>query len=197
MSTVMPILETSRLRIRPFTLDDLADAHRLLDVELAAAETGGGGALPLAEREDWLRWSVLNYRQLASLYQMPLGDRAVELKETGRLIGAAGYSASPGPYDALPAEPGGPPGPEHSSFTIEIGLYYAISPAYQRQGYAAEAASALIRYAFDSLNLRRVVALTSYDNLASIGVMHKLGLRIERNPYPDPPWFQVVGIAER
>jgi hypothetical protein len=26
--------------------------------------------------------------------------------------------------------------------------------------------------------------------------MRRLGMRIDRNPYPDPPWFQVVGILE-
>jgi hypothetical protein len=30
----MPILETARLLIRPFVMEDLADAHRLFDVEL-------------------------------------------------------------------------------------------------------------------------------------------------------------------
>ena len=39
-------------------------------------------------------------------------------------------------------------------------------------------------------------ATTTYDNAASIGVMRKLGMRIERNPFPDPPWLQIVGICE-
>jgi hypothetical protein len=26
--------------------------------------------------------------------------------------------------------------------------------------------------------------------------MRKLRMRIESNPYPDPPWFQVAGILE-
>jgi [ribosomal protein S5]-alanine N-acetyltransferase len=38
------------------------------------------------------------------------------------------------------------------------------------------------------------VATTSSDNAPSIGVMRKVGRHIERNPYPDPPWFQVVGV---
>jgi len=27
-------------------------------------------------------------------------------------------------------------------------------------------------------------------------VTRKLGMRVEHNPYPDPAWFQVVGILE-
>ena len=44
--------------------------------------------------------------------------------------------------------------------------------------------------------MNRIVATTSYDNLASIAVMRKLSMRIERNPLPDPPWLQVVGMLE-
>jgi hypothetical protein len=43
---------------------------------------------------------------------------------------------------------------------------------------------------------RQIVAMTRYDNPASIGVMRKLGMRIEHNLLPDPPWLQVVGIIE-
>jgi RimJ/RimL family protein N-acetyltransferase len=75
-------------------------------------------------------------------------------------------------------------------------VFYAISPRYQGQGFATEAARALADYAFEQLHLKRVVATTDYDNLASIGVMKKLGMRIEQNPYPEPPWMQVVGVIE-
>jgi hypothetical protein len=44
--------------------------------------------------------------------------------------------------------------------------------------------------------LKRVIATTMYDNAASMGVMRKLGIHIERNPYPDPPWLQVVGVLD-
>jgi RimJ/RimL family protein N-acetyltransferase len=80
--------------------------------------------------------------------------------------------------------------------STEFGLYYAISPIFQQQGYATETVRALVDYAFQHLNLKRIVATTTYENAASIGVMRKLGMRIEKNPYPDPPWLQVVGILE-
>ena len=75
-------------------------------------------------------------------------------------------------------------------------MFYAISPAHQRRGYASEAARALVDYAFQRLNLKRVVATTNYDNAASIGVMRKLGMWVEKNPRPEPPWLQVVGVLE-
>ena len=54
----------------------------------------------------------------------------------------------------------------------------------------------MVEYAFQSLGLRRVVATTTYDNQASMGVMRKLGMHVERNPFPNPPWMQVVGLIE-
>ena len=36
----------------------------------------------------------------------------------------------------------------------------------------------------------------TFDKAASMGVMRKLGMRIEKNPLSKPAWFQVVGILE-
>lgn len=196
--TGMPPLETRRLIVRPFLRSDLEAVHQLLDVDLAEASTSvvGSSALDRAARKEWLEWTVLNYGQLDWLHQPPYGDRAVVLKETGRLIGSAGYVPLLDVYSLLPyfaslvAEPAG------RFASTEFGLYYAIDPAYQRQGYASEAARALVDYAFHSLRLGRVIATTSYDNLGSMAVMRRLGMRIERNPSPDPPWLQVVGVLE-
>ena len=75
-------------------------------------------------------------------------------------------------------------------------MFYAIAPAHQHKGFASEAAQALVDYAFKTLNLKRIVATTSYDNSGSMGVMRKLGMHIERNPLPEPSWMQIVGILE-
>jgi RimJ/RimL family protein N-acetyltransferase len=81
-------------------------------------------------------------------------------------------------------------------YSAEVGLFYAVSPAHRRKGYAAEAALALVDYGFETLQLRRIVATTEYENAASIGVMRKLGMSIARNPQSSPPWLQVVGILQ-
>jgi RimJ/RimL family protein N-acetyltransferase len=194
--TRMPQLETARLVIRPFVIEDMDAIRRILDIELSDADFGSEGAQSLDERREWLQWTVLNYDQLAKLYQPPYGDRAMVLKQTGELIGAIGYVQCLGPFDQLPSRAATLGSAKQSGFTPEFGLYYAISPAHQRQGYTSEAAAAMVEYAFREIGLQRVIATTSYDNAASMGVMRKLGMRIERNPFPDPPWFQVVGMLE-
>lgn len=193
----MPVLETGRLSIRPFTMDDLDVIHRILDVELEFS-SGPPTRHELHElynaRREWLQWTVLNYVALARLYQPPYGDRAITLRGSGELIGSVGYVPSFGPFGQLPgfASAGEPA----RLFVPELGLFYAVSPPHQGRGYAGEAAKALVDYAFGELHAQRVVATTEYDNAGSIGVMRRLGMRIERNPLREPGWFQVVGLLE-
>jgi len=194
--TRMPPLETARLVIRPFVMADLHALHQLLDVELSDADFGTEGAQSLDERREWLEWATLNYDQLAKMYQPPYGDRAIVLKQTGQLIGAIGYVPCMMPFGQLPAFATGLGETTRRRSTCELGLYYAMSPPQQRQGYTSEAAAAMVEYAFQNLGLRRVVATTTYDNAGSMGVMRKLGMQIERNPFADPPWMQVVGFVE-
>jgi len=192
--TSMPTLETPRLQVRPFTLDDLATIYQILDVELGEADVSATEATTLRERERWLQWTILGYEQFAQLHQPPYGDRAVSLKAAGQVIGAVGYAPCLDAFEQLPHFSASPrPGRLASP---EFGLYYAIAPAFQGQGYATEAARALVVYAFNQLRIKRVVATTSYDNTASMAVMRKLGMRVEKNPFPDPPWLQVVGLLE-
>jgi RimJ/RimL family protein N-acetyltransferase len=191
---LMPALETERLLIRPLALDDLEAIYQILDVDLAEAALGTEGAQTRTDRAQWLQWTIMSYEQLAMLHQPPYGERAVVLKQTGTLIGACGYAPCLDAFGQLPgfAAPEGAAGMRLNS--TRMGLFWALAPAYQHQGYATEAARTLIDYAFSRLNLHHIVATTTYDNAASMAVMRRVGMRIERNPYPDPPWLQVVGI---
>jgi RimJ/RimL family protein N-acetyltransferase len=61
--------------------------------------------------------------------------------------------------------------------THEIG--WVVSPLHQRQGYATEAAGALLDHAFRTLGLHRVIATCEADNAASVRVMERLSMRRE------------------
>ncbi len=190
----MLTFETSRLVIRPFSLDDLDVIHRILDIELADGDAGAIGATTRQRRAVWLRWTILGYEQFASLHQPPYGERAVVLKRSALVIGACGYVPCLDRFEQISGLSTVAPKAPVAFTTTELGLYYAISSAYQRQGYATEAAQAMIDYAFDELYLKRIIATATYDNAPSIGVMRKLGMRVEKNPFPDPPWLQIVGV---
>jgi RimJ/RimL family protein N-acetyltransferase len=192
----MPPLETERLIVRPFVMDDLEDAYRLFDIELNADDLRVDKLGSKGERAEWLQWSVLNYRQLAKLHQPPYGDRAILLKSSGTLIGSCGYVPCLNAFEQMPNFTYHDASGSSGHNTTEFGLFYAISPSHQRRGYATEAAGALVDYAFNQLNIKRIIATTDYDNFGSIGVMRKLGMRVEQNPLREPPWLQVVGVLE-
>ncbi len=188
---VLPPLETARLTIRPFSANDLDAAHRLF-VSVGWANPNDSLKEQLDLRKDYLEWSALNHLMLARLMQPPYGDRAVVWKENGRLVGIVGVVPAWGPFEQLPCFGGVANGLN----SAEIGLMWATDPAYQGQGVATEAAQALVRFLFQELRVRRLVALTGHDNLASQAVMRKLGMTLAQNPSPNPPWFQVVGVLE-
>jgi RimJ/RimL family protein N-acetyltransferase len=83
---------------------------------------------------------------------------SVEERDGGRLVGDVGFS------------PAGEPD------VIKVG--YTISPAFQGRGYATEAIRALIDYAFDTLDASLIRAYASAENLPSIRVAEKVGMRL-------------------
>lgn len=185
----LPLLSTDRLQIRPLTLEDLLPCHQLYidigwnDTELSEKEN-------LQKRKQWIEWSILNYQQLELLQQPPYGDRAIVLKESNTFVGLIGLVPLVAPFNQLSYY-----GKQKNAlFTAEVGLFWAINPSYQNQGYATEAAQVVVNYAFTRLRLKRILAGTQYDNSASIAVMQKLNMRIEENPFTDPEWFQITGI---
>jgi RimJ/RimL family protein N-acetyltransferase len=68
---------------------------------------------------------------------------------------------------------GGFKGPPDSKGVVETG--YSIIPRYHRQGFATEAITALVRWAFDHDRVTRVIAHTLPDLTPSIGVLRKIG----------------------
>jgi len=190
----MPTLKTERLIIRPCKMEDLEACHRLY-LDIGWADMTEGDSANRERRRKWLEWTVRNYEELARLQQPPYGERVVELKNANQFAGLVGLVPLLKPFAQL-AFFGGL-APDFAPFSAEVGLFWAITPTLQRRGIATEAASAMINYAFETLRLGRILAGTEYDNVASIGVMRRLGMRIERNPYSVPEWFQIHGVLER
>lgn len=161
----IPVLHTDRLTIRPFTMDDLAAAWAIGDRCFGDGSRATDAAAIEAYRP-MLQWQSLAPQALAQLDQPPYGDRAVVLKSSGAVIGQVGYVPCVDYFDVIPALALGEPNPTRAR--AEVGLFWAIDPAYQRHGYATEAARALIDYAFDPadawLGLRRLIATTEFDN---------------------------------
>jgi RimJ/RimL family protein N-acetyltransferase len=179
----MPTLETERLRVRPFVLDDLAAAHTLLDQQ---SEQGWA----VEQRREWLQWNVLSAKYLAELDQPPYGDRAFVLKTTGELVGAVGVVPYVDSFGRIAALAGAGDGVA----TAEVGLYWVTASSQRGQGFATEAAAAVCGYLFEHERLGRIIATTGAENLASQAVMRKLGMVVQSAASPRPPDTFVVGV---
>lgn len=144
-----PIAETARLLVRQV---DTADATAMFAVygDAGAMQwVGDGRTLTLAQCEDWVRATRRNYDERG------YGMFAIDRRDTGETIGFIGL-----------VHPGGHPTPE---------LKYALRRDAWKQGYATEAARALLRYAV-ALGLREVIATVAPDNAASMAVLLKSGM---------------------
>ena len=173
-------LQTERLRIRRFTQGDLescAAFHK--EVFHSTASRAAVAA--------WLQWTIDSYRELARLSQLPYADYALISRDDGRFIGAAGIVPTVIAWGALDGDN------DDQTLSPEVGLFWGVMPQHRRRGYAAEAGRALLEYLFGALQIRQVVATTESDNIASQGVMTKLGMTLLRNPLSEPRWMQVVG----
>lgn len=62
--------------------------------------------------------------------------------------------------------------------TYDIG--YGFLPSAYGQGFAIEAAKAVIEYAKQAMQLSQLVAITNNDNIRSISLLKKLGFEFER-----------------
>jgi len=89
---------------------------------------------------------------------------AVELLASGELAGFTGLSVPEFLPEVLPA--------------VEIG--WRLGRQFWGQGYASEAASAVLEFAMEDRGLERVISIARVGNEASENVMRKLGMELER-----------------
>jgi RimJ/RimL family protein N-acetyltransferase len=79
-------------------------------------------------------------------------------------------------------------------------LGWVLDPAHTGHGYATEAARELLRYCFEDLGLRRVVANCFLANETSWRLMHRLGMRrevhaVRESLHRSGQWLDSVGYA--
>jgi pimeloyl-ACP methyl ester carboxylesterase/RimJ/RimL family protein N-acetyltransferase len=149
----MDILETERLRLRTVTADDAAFYLELVNDPAFIEHIGDRGIRTL----DDARRSVLDgpaamqEERGHSLYVVELRDKRVPVGMCGLIKRAT---------------------------LDDIDIGYAFLPQYCGQGFAYEAARAVLDYAA-SIGINRVAAITSPNNVASNQLLRKLGLRFQ------------------
>jgi len=156
--TAVAALETARLRLAPW-----APEHLLAMIEGDERFEVEAG-LPLADglREFFVSDEVspvwlAHLRDAAGPDPWTLGFAIVHRKDN-RVIGSAAFKGAP-----------------DSDGVVEIA--YGIAPGYQRQGFATEAARALVSFALERVDVTSIRAHTKPDNGASGGVLAKSGFQ--------------------
>lgn len=151
----MIVLKTHRLTLSHLSGDDAPFILRLVNEPAFIRYIGDKGVRTLEDALEYLMQGPV-----ASYSAHGFGMYRVTLNDGGAPIGICGLIRRDGLDD------------------VDIG--FAFLPEYWGCGYASESAQAVMQCEPRSLGLRRVVAITDPDNVASIRVVEKLGLRFER-----------------
>lgn len=159
------VLETERLVLRRFQPEDAEDCFGFLS-DAEGAYWDCCKALTQMDEE---------YAQRMELFAQRESQYMIVLKETGRVIGTVNVFDD----DSRAVD------------TMEIG--YSIAPAYQRNGYAYEALSALLTLLQEELKLELVTAGTLPGNIPSINLLYKLGFRLEGVRHK-AIWHEGIGV---
>ena len=170
-------IETDRLVIQPWEPEDEpAFREMVADSEMMRYISSG---------EPWSEERIGEFftRQERHLSTRGICLGALVLRTTGRTIGISGLQ------------------PMRVGDDVEIGWW--VAKDLWGQGLGTEAGAGCLRYAWDVLGLRRVVAVAYPENRPSTRIMEKIGMRFERRVpgqdlgFPTPGVDLVVYAIER
>ncbi len=150
---VAHVLVTDRLQLRLFEAADAPFFLALLNDPDWLRFIGDRGVRTL---EDACGYAL---RGRAMCRRLGFGLWLVERRDDGSSIGICGLIKR----DSL----------------VDVDIGFAFLPSYRGNGYAKEAATATLTYGREVVGLRRIVAITSPDNEASIALLTKIGMSFE------------------
>jgi RimJ/RimL family protein N-acetyltransferase len=148
-------IDTGRLILRPFTLDDAEAWLPLISLPDIIRYTGDVPAESVEQARE-----ILRTRPLRDYAVHGYGRMAVIEKASSRLVGFSGL--------------------KYLEDLREVDVGYRFLPDCWGKGYATESALALMEEGRRTHGIGRFVGMVHPDNAASSHVLEKLGLRFER-----------------
>ncbi|MGM0844677.1 MAG: GNAT family N-acetyltransferase [Bacillota bacterium] len=147
---LFPALETKRLRLVEITEKDKEAYFRIMSLDSVTKFYGMESLQTIEQAAEIIHSFRTGFESKKSMRW------GIILKETGTFIGTAGLNNL-----------------QSRQKKAEIG--FEIHPDYWRSGFTSEAADAVIRFAFEELQLYRLGAITFLENKASFKLLEKLG----------------------
>ena len=151
ITCIMQVAETERLSIRQLKPDDIDDFYNLCGDPELMRYVGDGQPLTRRQTEEWIEVSQANYRRQG------FGCFALTLIGDDRLVGYCGL--------VRPTADG----------TAEI--IYGLEKRLWGRGLMSEAVEATIDLGFEQFGLSTIIATIDPDNLPSIKIAEKLGMK--------------------
>lgn len=144
-------LETERLILRTLKVEDAYSVSYNSRRPRVAAEMSDMILADETAGREWINWinSISNVEE-------PWQVLAIERKSDNKCIGLVGV---------IPQK----------KINGEIEILYEIADEYQKNGYATESATALIKWFFDTRNNKYLCAIIKVNNIASHRVIDKIG----------------------
>lgn len=153
----MDILETNRLVLRHLALADYADLYGVYSGPETMEFMGKAPDSVEEERNHIQSHTAHHYEKYG------VGLWAAVLKENNRLIGRCGLMR------------------KQIEGVEEVEIAYLLDPEYWGKGLATEAAEAIVKHGYAKYGFKRIVAVIHPQNVASIRVAEKIGMKYERD----------------
>jgi ribosomal-protein-alanine N-acetyltransferase len=144
-------IETERLKLRPYTLNDIDNLHNLWTNAGVRKYLLDNIIITREQAEIFVRGSIDCFEKNG------FGQCVVILKEKNSFIGFCGFRF----FEEPP----------------EVEILYGLYPEYWGKGLAAEAAKAMIRYGFEENKFEKILAGTDEPNSLSLRVIEKCGMK--------------------
>ena len=154
----IPINPTSRLILRPFSLEDVDAMTRILGQKDVLRYFPRSDPPARDRVEKMIQGLITHWRERG------YGLWAVEARSSGELMGRCGLQYLPD--------------------TDEVEVDFILGPDFWNKGYATEAGRASVRYGFEVLGIDCIVGIVHTGNGPSQRVLEKLGMvRIEHKEF--------------
>ena len=151
----MLMIETDRLILREFTLDDASFVLQLVNEPSWIENIGDKNVHNIADAQDYIVSGPMQ-----SYQDNGYGLYMAELKLKGGPVGMCGLVKR--------------------DFFRDPDVGFAFLPEYWGLGFASEAGKATLQYARNQLNIDTVLGITSVDNKGSMRVLEKIGLKYDK-----------------